>query len=152
MIKLMITMVSVLLSVTSFAQSETKNILVSEILLADIRGVGCHGGSGLCSVVSENSKENTTAVVTKQSLNTILLIIDANKLTIEEQANCFGKEYSKMTTDDTLLFAQAADFVFDAKTLISLGLESKYTTIKKGNYPCAISQDKIQVKMTLWEH
>jgi hypothetical protein len=153
MIKIMITIVYLLLSVTSFAQSESKNYLVSEILQVDIRGVGCHGGSGLCSVVPKNGKENTyNLFIAKESFNSILLIIDASKLNAEEQSNYFGKDFSKITSGDNLLFTQDVDFVFDEKSLISLGLESKYNTIKKGSYPCEMIKNTVQVKMNLSEN
>ncbi|MBP9849686.1 MAG: hypothetical protein KBC58_09645 [Flavobacterium sp.] len=153
MIKLMITMVFVLLSMPSFAQNETKNYLASEVLQADIRGVGCHGGSGLCAISSEFNKANTdTIMIMKESLNTIFLVINASKLSIEEQINYLGKEYVKITSNDQLLFIQDGDFVFDEKTLISLGIASKYTTLKKGSYPGVINKDKIQIRMTLVEN
>jgi len=147
MIKTITTIVFLLLSVTSFAQTQTK------ILTVDIRGVGCHGGSGLCSIMSENNKENSNSIViTKQSFNTIFLIIDVKKLSIEEQNNCFGKEYAKISSSDILQFTQDGDFVFNEKILISLGIESKYNTIKKGSYPYTINKDIIHVKMALMEN
>ncbi|RXR20948.1 hypothetical protein EQG63_03145 [Flavobacterium amnicola] len=146
MIKIMMSIALLLLSEASFAQTQAK------ILPVDIRGVSCQGGSGLCSAMSNFNKENTNSIyVVKESLNTIFLVIDASQLTIEEQKNCFGKEYSKMISNNALQFTQDGDFVFDEKTLLYLGLDPKYTSIKKGSYTCEISKDKIQVKMTLWE-
>lgn len=146
MIKIMMSIVLLLLSEAFFAQTQ------SNVSKVDIRGVGCHGGSGLCSAMSNFNKENANSIyVVKESSNTIVLVIDASQLTIEEQNNCFGNEVAKMISNNALLFNQDGDFAFDEKTLVYLGFEPKYTTIKKGSYPCEINKDKIQVKMTLWE-
>jgi len=147
MIKTIITMVLLLLSKTSFAQTQAK------VLVVDIRGVGCRGGSGLCSVMPENSKENNSKIIViPESFNTISLIIDASQLTLEEQQNYLGKEYSILNSNDKLLFTQEGDYVFDKKSLIYLGLDTNNTTLKKGSYPCVINKNRIQVKMTLVEN
>ena len=155
MIKTVITIVVLLLSVISFAQNETKNYPVFENLQVDIRGVGCHGGSGLCSIMetNKNNKLDSASAITviRQSENTIQLVIDNNNLSIEEKENYFRKEHSKSSTKENHFFTQDEDFVFDEKSLLYLGIDSKYNTIKKGNYSCEIINDKIQVKMTLFE-
>ncbi|ESU29164.1 hypothetical protein FLJC2902T_12060 [Flavobacterium limnosediminis JC2902] len=138
---------TLLLPALSFAQTEAKELEL------DIRGRSCIGGLGICTALS--SETNKTSMknfnVSKQSYNTLLIQIEINKLSLDEQLLFFGKEYAKITPEEILEFIQDEDFIFDKDTLLYLGVDTKYDLLKKGNYPLKFSKDKVAVTLTLSE-
>lgn len=138
---------AVVLPVLSFAQTETKTLEL------DIRGRSCIGGLGVCSTTApelyKTSMKNFN--VTKQSSNTLLLQIETDKLSAEEQKLFFGKEYAKIAPNEVLEFIQDEDFIFDTDTLLYLGFDVKYRLLKKGKYPIEFIKDKVAVTLTLSE-
>jgi hypothetical protein len=147
MIKIIITMTILLLSLFSIAQTEDK------IVYADIRGRDCHGGSGLCSVMATETNKTATnnLKLSKLSTKEILVELKWNELSIEEQINHFGKQISKLTSDDKLVFIQDYDLILDEKTLHYLDIDSKYNLLKKGSYSIEISNDQLQIILILTE-
>lgn len=145
--KIIITITILLLSMLSFAQTE------ETILYANIRGRDCHGGSGLCSIkLRETNKiSHTYTSVSKLSINTILLELNLNDLSIEEQISHFGKELSKINSSNTAEFIQDYDFILNEKMLLYLDIDTKYCLVKKGKYPIEISNDKVQIIIKLDE-
>ena len=143
MTKIIILISSLLLSILSFAQTKTIQV--------DIRGVNCHGGSGLCSIEPSTSKNSNmiTYNTTKIAFNKMTFEIEPNNLTIEEQKTMFGKEYSKLTAADELMFMQDQDFIFDIDTLLYLDLDPAYRLLKRGTYPITVTKDKVHVTFTL---
>lgn len=139
--------VAALLPVLSFAQTEAKSLEL------DIRGRSCFGGFGICSAMTEQSKNTNMKNfnVTKQSNTTLQLQLETSKLSLEEQLLFFGKEYAKIAPDETLEFIQDEDFVFEKNTLLYLGFDTKYYLLKKGKYPLQIVKDTVTVTLTLSE-
>lgn len=137
--------VTVLLPVLSFAQTEAK------VLELDIRGRSCIGGLGICSEPSSETNKTTMKNfnVAKQSFNSLLIQIEISKLTAEEQKLFFGKEYAKITPNETLEFIQDEDFKFEINTLLYLEMDTRYSILKKGKYPVQISKDTVKVALTL---
>ncbi|MBL7886285.1 MAG: hypothetical protein JNJ52_06025 [Flavobacterium sp.] len=117
----------------------------------DIRGRDCGGGSGLCSIGSTGSKQSNMKNfnITKLSSKSMVIEIEASKLTLEEQNIFFGKSYAQVLTDEQLLFFQEQDFVFDINTLLYLELDPAYRVLKRGTYPIEIVNDTILVSLTL---
>ncbi|CAM3673748.1 hypothetical protein FSS13T_26420 [Flavobacterium saliperosum S13] len=138
---------ALVLPVLSFAQTETTSIEL------DIRGRSCIGGLGICTTTSpelyKTSMKNFN--VSKKSFNTMLLQIEIEKLSVEDQIMFFGKEYAKIAPNEILEFTQDEDFVFDKDTLLYLGFDTKYQVLKKGNYPIEVTKDKVAVTLTLSE-
>lgn len=138
---------TVLLPMLSFAQTEAKTLEL------DIRGRSCIGGLGICSAMA--SETNKTSMknfnVIKQSSNSLLIQIEISKLTVEDQKLFFGKEYAKITPEETLEFIQDEDFVFEVNTLLYLEMNTKYPVLKKGKYPVKFSKDMVMVTLTLSE-
>ncbi|ESU23967.1 hypothetical protein FEDK69T_10250 [Flavobacterium enshiense DK69] len=89
--------------------------------------------------------------VTKQSFNSLLIQIEISKLTAEEQKLFFGKEYAKITPNETLEFIQDEDFKFDMNALLYLEMDPRYPILRKGKYPVQISKDSVKVTLTLSE-
>jgi hypothetical protein len=145
MIKLIIKITTMLLTLIVSAQAVNKTIQI------DIRGRDCIGGSGLCSTSSSSNKNNTMKLYNtiKVSATEIIFEIDNNNLSAEDQKMFYGKEYSKVTTDEQLMFIQEQDFLFDITTLIYLDLDINYPLIKRGTYPIKVIDNKVQVKITL---
>lgn len=134
------------LPLLSYAQTEAKQLEV------DIRGRSCLGGLGLCTAAPETNKTTMKKFnVIKYDKNTMLLQIEPSKLTVEEQLLFFGKEYAKISPNETLEFIQDEDFIFDENTLLYLGFDTKYSLLKKGHYPLEITKDKVTVTLSLSE-
>ena len=131
-----------LLSVISSAQTQ---------IALDIRGIGCNGGSGLCNPDRTLSNKSTMNMytTTKIDFNKMSFEIEPKNLTVEDQVRFLGKEYRNLKPDETVLFLQENDFVFDIDTLIYLDLDVAYRLLKRGSYPVTIEKDKVKVTFTL---
>lgn len=144
MLKLIITITAMLLSVITFAQTQLK-------IAADIRGHACSGGFGLCSNNSISEKANGTIVAQKISEKTVLFLINKQDLSIENQKSLAGKELTKVLPSEKIDFKQETDITFDSKTILNLGFQPKYTTVKMGSYPMIIENDTVLITFTLSE-
>jgi hypothetical protein len=87
--------------------------------------------------------------IRKQTDTSMIIEIVTTKLTIEEQIQFFGKEYSKLNPKEELLFIQDSDFIFDFNTLLYFELDTRFSLLKKGFYPLEIVNDTVQVHITL---
>lgn len=87
--------------------------------------------------------------IKKQTDTSMIIEIVTTKLTIEEQIEFFGKEYSKLNPKEELLFIQDNDLIFDFNTLLYFELDTKYRLLKKGFYPLEIVNDTVQVHIML---
>lgn len=85
----------------------------------------------------------------KLSHNTMMIELETTTLSIEDQIKFFGKEYSKISSNEELTFVQEADYVFSIEALLYLGFDLSYKNLKKGTYPLSIINDKIQISLTL---
>lgn len=88
----------------------------------------------------------------KQSATSLLIQIETEKLSVEEQYFYFGKEYAKIEPTETFEFVQDEDFVFDMDLLLYLGLDTQYHLLKKGHYPLAFVADKVVITLELSEN
>ena len=133
-----------LLLVTAMGSAQTQIAL-------DIRGIDCHGGTGICNKDRNPSKDSTMKMYTSTKLdfNKMSFEIEPNKLSIEEQIIFFGKEYKELKPTDEIMFIQENDFIFDLDTLIYLDLDYNYGLLKKGSYPVEIENNKVKVIFTL---
>jgi len=131
-----------LLSVISSAQTQ---------IALDIRGTACGGGSGLCNPDRTLTNKSTMNMytTTKIDFNKMSFEIEPKNLTVEDQVRFLGKEYRNLKPDETVLFLQENDFVFDIDTLIYLDLDVAYRLLKRGSYPVTIEKDKVKVTFTL---
>lgn len=117
----------------------------------DIRGTACGGGSGLCNPdrILTNKSTMNIYTTTKIDFNKMSFEIDPKNLTAEDQVRFLGKEYRNLKPDETVVFLQENDFVFDIDTLIYLDLDVAYRLLKRGSYPVTIEKDKVKVTFTL---
>lgn len=152
MVKIVITIATMLVSMISLAQITGKGLQL------DIRGRDCMGGGGLCSVtpLEKTVKENELNKsdmrnynIVKQTSKSLIIEIETSKLSVEDQKFMFGKEYDKITPDEELVFIQDQDYVFDIDTMIYLELDMGFRMIKRGSYPLQIVKDKVQVTINL---
>ena len=136
------------LPLLSIAQTELK-------IDADIRGRNCSGGLGLCSVstTTETQKTNQESKTTATKLDETTLQLQFNKMLLseQEQKSLLNATLNKITTTENINFIQEEDLTIDIQTLLLLGIDSKYNTIKKGKYPLVITNDTIKVTLKLWE-
>jgi hypothetical protein len=147
MIKIAITIASFLISLLTFSQN------VGKSSQGEFNGKLCDIGRGLCNTTPPNTNDKSASMKNyttyKQSENTMVIELDINNLSLEDQKKFFGKEYSKISSNEVLTFVQDADFVFPIETLIYLGYNLSYRNLKKGEYPLAIIKDKILITLTL---
>ncbi len=146
MIKIVIKIATLLLSVLASAQVTSKTLQI------DIRGRDCMGGSGLCNVTPSEPLNKTTMKtynIIKVNSKSMIIQIEANKLSIEDQKYLFGKELAKIAPNEELVFVQDQDYVFDIDTMIYLDLDLGYRLLKRGSYPLKIANDTIQVAIDL---
>lgn len=148
MIRILITITAFLIAAISFSQINN-----GKESIGTFNGKLCDIGRGLCTssnpkliTTSETMKNYTTY---KQSENTMVIELEATKLSKEEQIKFFGKTYSEFSVKEALTFVQDEDFVFDTDTLIYLDFDPVYQYLKKGIYPISIIKDKILVSLTL---
>ena len=138
----------IVLPLLSIAQNELK-------INAEIRGRSCNGGLGLCSVsISSDAKkinqENKLSAF-KIDETTVVLEFHNTLLSEEEQKSLLNTTLSKITASQTIDFVQEEDVTIDPQSLLLLGIEPKYNTIKKGKYPLLVSNETIKITLKLWE-
>lgn len=134
-------------SIASFSQTE-------KTIGGDFRGKQCSGGTGFCGTLPNPDNRNVNSDMKnfkaiKTSATSMILELNTNMLTKDDQLLFFGKEYSQITTNETLTFVQQDDYEFNIDLLIYMGLDTRYKFLKKGEYPLAIVNDKVQVSLTL---
>ena len=138
----------IMLPLLSIAQTELK-------INAEIRGRSCNGGLGLCSVstTSEIQKTNQEYKTTAFKLDETTVVLEFHKtlLSEEEQKSLLNTTLSKITASQTIDFVQEEDVTIDPQSLLLLGIEPKYNTIKKGKYPLLVSNETIKITLKLWE-
>lgn len=147
MIKVLITIATLILSFFSAAQVQSKTAQ------ANFNGKLCDIGRGLCNIdttATNNKSTSMKAIKTyKKGQNTMVIEMDVLNLSKEEQYKFFGKEYSKITSEERLYFIQEEDYVFDLKTLLYLDFDYHYKYLKKGEYPLEIKDNKVIITLTL---
>lgn len=138
----------IVLPLLSIAQTELK-------INAEIRGRSCNGGLGLCSITSTLEMQKTNQEIKTSAIKindtTVVLAFDKTLLSEQEQKSLFNSTLSKITTNEKIDFIQEDDLTIDIQTLLLLGIDPKYNTLKKGNYPLIIANDTIKVTLKLWE-
>lgn len=85
----------------------------------------------------------------KKAENTMVIELDTNTLSQDDQKKFFGKEYSKITGNEQLTFVQDSDYEFSFDALIYLDMDFRYKYLKKGEYPLEIINNKVQVTLSL---
>lgn len=146
MIRLIISVTVLLISLCASAQNFGKTTQ------GNFNGKLCDIGRGLCDITPPTTNKSTTMknyTTYKQSENTMIIELDTATLSNEDQIKFFGKEYSKITSNEKLSFVQDADHVFSVEALLYLGFDLSYKNLKKGIYPLAIIKDKVQITLTL---
>lgn len=79
----------------------------------------------------------------------LILEVDINNLSKEEQVSMFGKTYTSCTKTDDAAFVQEEDFIFEINTMLYLELDPAYCLLKKGTYPLRFRDEKVQVLLSL---
>lgn len=79
----------------------------------------------------------------------LILEVDINNLTKEEQISIFGDTYTPESEMENAAFVQEEDFIFEINTLLYLELDTAYRLLKKGNYPMRFTDEKLQILLSL---
>jgi len=146
MIRIVITIATVLFSILASAQETSKPLQI------DIRGRDCMGGSGICySITSETVNKSTmkTYNIIKVTSKSMIIEVESSKLSLDDQKLLFGKELSRIAPNEELVFVQDQDYIFDIDTMIYLDMDTGFRMIKRGSYPLQIIKDKVQVTIEL---
>lgn len=147
MIRIIISITVFLISLFSFSQTAGKPTQ------GEFNGIRCVGTPGICYVSPPDSNNKSTTMKNyttyKKSGNIMVIELDTNTLSLEDQKKFFGKEYSKITANEQLTFVQEADYEFSFDTLLYLDMDFRYKYLKKGEYPLQIIENKVQVTLTL---
>lgn len=135
------------ISLCAFSQTEGK------AAQGDFSGKLCDIGRGLCVIAPPDPGNKSTSMKNyntyKQSENKMIIELDLNTMTKDDQTKFFGKEYAQLKSNEELTFVQEDDFQFSTETLRYLGFDSSLKNLKKGEYPLAIIKDKILITLTL---
>lgn len=79
----------------------------------------------------------------------VILEVNLNNLSTDEQIQVFGKTYSPETESEHNAFVQEEDFIFEISTMLYLELDPAYRLLKKGSYPLRFRDEKMQVLLSL---
>ena len=86
---------------------------------------------------------------TKITSTDLILEVNINNLSKDEQELMFGKTNSHDNNAGKTAFIQEEDFVFEINVMMYLGLDPTYSLLKKGKYPLSIKDEKVQVLLSL---
>lgn len=86
---------------------------------------------------------------TKITSTDLILEVDIDNLSNDEQILMFGKTYTPETKTENAAFVQEEDFVFEISILLYLELDPAYSLLKKGTYPLRFRDEKVQVLLSL---
>ncbi len=143
--KLLIILSLICISTIAQAQNDTKTVEV------DIRGRSCIGGLGICNVNPGNESQKSSSP--KKSMRSLsdhhlILALDINQLSPQESYEILSRPLPTSNTEE-IYFTQEFDFVFTDEMLEYLGMDIRYNTIKKGDYPLTIIEDHIEIDLEL---
>ena len=147
-------MIRIILSITLFLMSLcTFGQHIGKEVQGDFNGKLCDIGRGLCSITPPDHANKSATMKNyntyKQSENKMVIELDMDTITVQNQKKFFGKEYAKIAPNEELTFVQDDDFVFSSETLQYLGFEKSLKHLKKGQYPLAIIKNRIVITLTL---
>lgn len=147
MIRIIIASTLILLSICAFGQNTGKEAK------GEFNGKLCNIGRGLCTVTPPNTDNKSPIMknlnVIKTTPTSMILELNTNELSREDQIKFFGKEYSKITATEKMIFIQEDDYEFSFDLLLYLDMDVRFKFLKKGEYPLEIVKDKVQVLLTL---
>jgi hypothetical protein len=86
---------------------------------------------------------------TKITSRDLILEVDINNLSKEEQVSMFGKTYTSETRTENAAFVQQEDFIFEINIMLYLELDPAFCLLKKGIYPLRFRDEKVQVLLSL---
>jgi len=86
---------------------------------------------------------------TKITSTDLILEVDINNLTNEEQILMFGNSHSSDSNSEKGTFVQEEDFVFEINIMLYLEMDPAYSLLKKGMYPIQVKDEKVQVLLSL---
>lgn len=89
---------------------------------------------------------------TKITSTDLILEVDINNLSKDEQILMFGKTYSPEIKTENAAFVQEEDFIFEINIMLYLELDPAYSLLKKGTYPLRFRDEKVQVLLSLSPH
>ncbi len=89
---------------------------------------------------------------TKITSTDLILEVDIQNLSKDEQILMFGNTYTPETTTENAAFVQEEDFIFEISMMLYLELDPAYCLLKKGTYPLRFRDEKVQVLLSLSPH
>ena len=89
---------------------------------------------------------------TKITSTDLILEVDIQNLSKDEQILMFGNTYTPETETENAAFVQEEDFIFEINMMLYLELDPAYCLLKKGTYPLRFRDEKVQVLLSLSPH
>ncbi|MES2864172.1 MAG: hypothetical protein V4666_08650 [Bacteroidota bacterium] len=89
---------------------------------------------------------------TKITSTDLILEVDINNLSKDEQVLMFGNAYTPEIKTEEAAFVQEEDFVFEISIMLYLELDPAYRLLKRGTYPLRFRDEKVQVLLSLSPH
>ncbi|SEQ19873.1 hypothetical protein [Flavobacterium urocaniciphilum] len=86
---------------------------------------------------------------TKITSTDLILEVDINNLSNEEQVLMFGNSNPSESNAEKGTFVQEEDFVFEINIMLYLEMDPAYSLLKKGLYPFQVKDEKVQVLLSL---
>lgn len=86
---------------------------------------------------------------TKITSTYIILEVDLNKLSDEEQTFLFGSDKISEIRLEKTEFVQEEDYIFETNLMLYMELDPVYNILKKGTYPLRFRDEKVQVLLSL---
>lgn len=126
--------------VFSQEQKEVNKTAINGVSTFGRLGSDC-SGRGICSFKASTNKfqSNTRLIYNKD--NTVTFFIDQTKITKEDTRKIIGKILTEPSNDNAFTFVMEASLELDSSMLSNLEKTLPITTILKGSYPVAITNE-----------
>jgi hypothetical protein len=111
-------------------------------------GADC-SGRGTCSFNTQATKAQANTKLIYNKNESLTLIIDRTKITLEDEIKIVGKQLTKNSKVNDFLFVMEDDFILDTTQQSNLKLPNDLSYIPKGNYPIQITNDTYIITIKL---
>lgn len=118
-------------------------------LKTDIRGRGCSGGLGICSLTGGGAKSIGQTYGQRIDKHSFLLIIERSKISHQEELSLVGKSISELNRTVSQQFKMEGEVMLDEQTVKQLGLEYNFNIIPTGNFPLTFDDEKIYIRINV---
>ncbi|WAC03719.1 hypothetical protein N7U66_09985 [Lacinutrix neustonica] len=135
-----VTLLCITTMVYSQEQKEANNTAIDGVSTFGRLGSDC-SGRGICSFTTSTNKSQPNTRLIYNEDNTVTFFIDRTKITTEDVYKIIGGKITEHSKGDAFTFILEASLELDSSMLSKLEITLPITTILKGNYPVAITNE-----------